>query len=168
MRDVGRSLFNTEPLIEVDDAMLDMIKQRARAADIRRFRLCLHHSPDDQVQEMIVVHCGGMYSRPHRHPGRCMSFQMIEGAQIVYLFDESGNVTGAIDMGCPGSGKTFCFRIEADRWYMPVTRSEYVVFQETLAGPNRDSEGTKYADWSPPADDLEAVSEFLRRVDTLK
>ena len=161
LREESGALFNTAALVQVDAGTVEMLKARATAAAKRRFRLCLHNSTQDPVQEMVVVHCGGMYSRPHRHPGRCMSFQMIEGEQLVYLFDESGGVTDVIEMGGAGSGKTFCFRLQAGRWYMPVTQSEYVVFHETLAGPNRNGEGTEYARWSPVEEDHEGIRAFL-------
>jgi cupin fold WbuC family metalloprotein len=164
MREVKGAIFNTEELIEVDRKMVEFLKQRASQSKLLRFRLCLHHSPESPVQEMIIAACCDNYSRPHRHPGRSMTYQMIEGELTVFIFDQAGNVSQKIEMGPPSSGKSFCFRLSSGGWYMPVVRSEVAVYQETLSGPNQDGQATEYADWSPEVNDAEGITTFLRKL----
>ena len=161
MRETESALFNDSDLIEVRADMIEMLKRRARTSPTRRFRLCLHHSPSDPTQEMIIVHCRDTYSRPHRHPGRSMSYHIIEGEMTVYLFDDRGRVTGRIETGPLGSGKTCHFRLSSGGWYMPVTRTETVVFSEVLTGSNVGGEATTYAPWAPEPENADAVAAFL-------
>jgi len=67
VRESDVALFNTDDVLSVDDALVETLKGRARTSPSRRFRLCLHRSAEEAVQEMIVVHCRDNYSRPHRH-----------------------------------------------------------------------------------------------------
>lgn len=160
MREAQGALFNTESLIEVDQTMLDTLKQRAFESPRRRFRLCLHQSTSDDVQEMIIVLCHGVYLQPHRHPG-CTSYQIVEGELVVYVFNETGDVTHIVDLGDRASGKTFCFRLEAGQWYIPIVKTDYAIFHETLSCPNPNGEGTEYAEWAPEPEDQEGIRAFL-------
>ncbi len=160
MREEQGALFNTESLITVDQAMLDVLKERAYESPKRRFRLCLHQATCDDVQEMVIVLCHGVYLQPHRHPG-CTSYQIVDGEMVVYVFSETGNVTNVIDLGDRASGKTFCFRLAAHQWYVPVVKTKYAIYHETLACPNQNGEATEYADWSPKPEDEDGVRAFL-------
>lgn len=161
LRESNHALFNTGDVLEVDAAMIADLKQRARTAPTRRFRLCLHQSPDETVQEMFIVHCRDNYSRPHRHamPSSCT---ILEGELSVFLFDDAGGVIRRIDLGARDSGKPFCLRLEANVWHMPVCRSEQLVFYETMTGPFRRESANDWAPWSPEEDDIAGIVRYLR------
>jgi cupin fold WbuC family metalloprotein len=144
MREAEGALFNTEPVLAVDGEMMEMLKERARRSPTLRYRLCLHHSTDDPVQQMIVVHCRGNDSRPHAHPTASMSYTMIEGEMTVVLFDGEGNESDRIELAAPGQGKHVCLRLVPGVIYMPVCRTETAVFHETLSSPNPDGSATVY------------------------
>jgi glucose-6-phosphate isomerase len=160
LRESNQALFNTTDILEVDQKIIDVLKRRALQAPTRRFRLCLHHSPDEVVQEMVIVHCRDNYSRPHRHttPSSCTIF---EGELSVFLFDEDGKVTRRIDLGVRESGKPFSLRIGAGVWHVPVCRSEQLVFYETMTGPFRRESANDWAPWSPDEDDPGGISGYL-------
>jgi len=144
MRETDGAIFNTEPVLAVDRDMIEHLKERARCSPTRRYRLCLHHSTADPIQQMIVVHCRGNDSRPHRHPAASMSYTMIEGEMSVVLFDGQGNETQHIELAAPGTGKNVCLRLGPGIMYVPVCESETAVFHETLSSPNPDSSATVY------------------------
>ena len=165
MKETEGALFNTDDLIEVDRAMVGLLKARAAESPTGRFRLCLHHSTSDAVQEMIIAHCRGSYSRPHRHPGRSVSYKMIEGRMAVVLFDDAGGVVRTMRLGPPGGDRPFAFRLTSGGWYMPIGESDAAVFCETLAGPNVEGQATEYATWAPAPADAEAAAAFLARLE---
>ncbi len=145
MRETDGAIFNTEPVLAVDRDMVEQLKQRARRSPTLRYRLCLHHSTADPIQQMIVVHCRGNDSRAHCHPVAAMSYTMIEGEMSVLLFDDEGNETQRVELAPPGTGKNVCLRLGPGIMYMPVCESETVVFHETLSSPNPDGSATVYA-----------------------
>jgi cupin fold WbuC family metalloprotein len=161
LRETDRALFNTGDVLEVDSAMIEDLKRRARTAPTRRFRLCLHQSPDETVQEMLIVHCRDNYSRPHRHttPSSCL---ILEGTLSVFVFDDAGKVTSRIDLAPRASGKPFTLRLGAGVWHMPVCRSEQLVFYETMTGPFQRESANDWAPWSPEEDDVEGIVGYLR------
>lgn len=161
LREADHALFNTGDVLEVDQEMVELLKQRARQSPTRRFRLCLHQSPDEVVQEMFIVHCRDNYSRPHRHetPSSCTVF---EGELAVFVFDDDGNVVRRLELGARDSGKPFSLRLEAGVWHMPVCRSEQLVFYETMTGPFRRESANDWAPWSPAEDDVDAITGYLR------
>jgi cupin fold WbuC family metalloprotein len=161
MREAEQALFNDEDVLVVDDRLIERLKRRARETASRRFRLCLHHSEREPVQEMIVVHCRENYSRPHRHAA-ASSMLVLEGDATVLTFDDRGEVTRRIELGPRASGKAFTLRIEAHIWHMPVCRTEQLVFYETMEGPFERERINIWAPWSPEEHDGPAIDAYLR------
>lgn len=160
MRDSDQALFNDGEVLVVDEELIAELKRRAVAAPHRRFRLCLHQSQEEAVQEMLVVHCRGNYSRPHAHPIPS-SMLVLEGALTVYTFADDGAVLRRIELAARGSGKPCVLRLEAGVWHMPVCRTPQIVFFETMAGPFRRDDINRWAPWSPAEDDTAGIPRYL-------
>lgn len=163
MRETDRALFNDARKLAVDRQLVDDLRARARSSASRRFRLCLHHSPDEPTQEMIVVHCRDNYSRPHAHR-LPLTYVIIDGAMRVLFFDHGGNITDAVDLGTFGGGKPFALHIRPGVWYMPVCLTQEVVFYETKWGPFLRDGSNLWAPWSPAEDDVEGIAAYRRRL----
>jgi glucose-6-phosphate isomerase len=163
LRAAQQALFNTGNVLDVDRELVEHLKGEARRSPTRRFRLCLHHSPDDVVQEMIIVHCRDNYSRPHRHPV-ATTVVILEGELTVLVFDGDGRVEQTIELGPLGSGKPFSLRLEGAVWHMPICRSEQLVFFETMQGPFRRDDANQWAPWSPAEDDAGGIEAYFRRL----
>jgi cupin fold WbuC family metalloprotein len=161
MRETKRALFNTATVMPVDDRLIEDLKARARAASSRRFRLCLHASPDDPTQEMVVVHCRDNYSRPHAHDSP-LTLLVIEGEMRVLLFDDTGTVTRTVDLAPFGGGKPFALHLTPAQWYMPVCTTQQVVFYETKRGPFDRDTTNRWATWSPAEDDEAGIAAYRR------
>jgi len=164
MRESNQALFNTDDVLVVDQAMVNYLKRRALDAPTRRFRLCLHQSADELVQEMIVVHCRENYSRPHHHPETASSMMILEGELTVFLFDDRGEVTRRLELGARDTGKPFTLRLAPKVWHMPVCRSPQLVFYETMTGPFRRDAINAWAPWSPAEDDADGIADYLARL----
>ncbi len=160
------AIFNQSPVCVVDSKMIETLKAEALRSTLGRYRLCMHHSTDDPMQDMIVVHRRGSYSRPHSHPAAASSYTLIDGRMAVLIFDESGAVTQRIRMGCHGDPEadTVSLHLSAGTIYSSVCLTETVVFQETIAAPNPNNAATRYAEWSPAPDETERVAAFQREL----
>ncbi len=157
------SEFNDKDIIEVNRETVEYLIQRAAESPRKRYRLCLHHSPDFIVNEMVIVGNHDTYVHPHRHPkGKDESYAIIQGDMVVFIFDNNGNVIRHVKMGEYGSGKTVLYRLSSDLWHLPVPLTEWVVYHEIFTGPFRKELDVEYAPWAPPETDHAAVAEYMK------
>lgn len=163
MENVQTAIFNTEPVLEVDERLVEDLRQRAWKSPTRRFRLCLHTSIEETVQEMIVVHCRDNYSRPHSHKVP-LTYVVLDGELRVLFFNGTGQVTRSVDLGGDGARKPFALRIGAGIWYMPVCMTPQVVFYETITGPFHRDTTNVWAPWSPNEKDLEGIRAYRQQL----
>jgi len=164
METTPRAIFNRDRICVVDAELIETLKTEAMRSPLGRYRLCMHHSTDDAMQDMIVAHRHGNYSRPHYHPHAAMSYTMVDGRMDVLIFDDTGSVTQRVRMGCHGDPDTdtVSIHISAGIIYTPVCLTETAVFHETLGAPNPGGSETLYASWSPADDEPERIAEFRR------
>ena len=156
--------FPSQDIVEIDQAQIEKLKVSAAESPLKRARICLHHSHDDKVQEMVIAFCRGTYNPPHRHQDKSESFHVIEGELVVVFFDDLGNVTRRIKLGRPESGDlTFLYRLSNTLWHTVVPLSEFVVIHETTSGPFVKSEN-EVAPWAPSESDRNGIDDFLRRI----
>ena len=164
MREASGALFNTEAIISVNAKLIKTIKQRATEAPRGRFRLCLHHSTADPVQEMIIAHTRASYTQPHRQDASKL-YVMIEGELLVVIFDELGTVSRQITLK-PGTHPTpCCLRIAPGWWHTTIALSDVAVVCEVLGRANPAGQVSEYAAWAPVENDPEAVATYLRKLE---
>jgi glucose-6-phosphate isomerase len=161
-REARGALFSASRTAVVGAALIAEIKRRARRAPARRFRICLHRSTAEPVQDMLIAFCRNSYSPPHRHPGRSVAFQVIQGAMTFVVFDGRGRPRKRLELEPPGGRRPFCLRLAPDTWYLPLSRAPLSVFRETLAGSNQGGEANEYAAWAPREGNPAAAQAFLR------
>lgn len=152
--------YSTDAATELDPTWLEKLKRHAYEADQKRARLCLHHTPDDPLHEMIIVFHRDTVIRPHRHHGKSESFHMIFGELDVVLFDDDGSPTRRIRMGDATTGRTMIYRLSRPIWHSVIIRSEYAAIHEVTNGPFRVEEND-FAAWAPENPD--ALRAFLAR-----
>lgn len=157
-------LYSKDGLTTIDRSDIDLFKQLSSRNPRKRIRLCAHHSPDDRLHEMLIVHERGAYVRPHRHPGKTESTHIIEGLVDVVVFDDSGQIESVIHMGDYASGRTFYYRMAVPVFHTLIIRSSVLVFHETTNGPF-DRRDTVFAPWAPEDSDVALVSEFIADLD---
>lgn len=154
--------FNQAPILSIDGGMLDYLKSQALAAPRRRYRLCLHADPGAPTQEMIIVCPRGTFMTPHRHPdGKSESYHVIEGTMRVCFLTDGGTLDRAIDLGAPGTGLPFLYRLSASRWHMPIVLSDWLVYHETYSGPFVREADVIIHPTAPDEQDPAAIRHFL-------
>ena len=85
--------YATDAIVLVDGGDVADLKRAAEENARRRVRLCAHHSRDDRLHEMLIVHTHDTYVRPHKHLGKSESFHIIEGDVDVVAGGEVGDET---------------------------------------------------------------------------
>lgn len=168
MREAQGALFNTSPVLGITGAMVREVKERCVDSVLGRFRICLHHTTLDAVQEMVIAVRRGSYMQPHCHPGRSTSLLVLEGTLDVHLFDDQGSRLRTTTLNPYPQGTPFCLRLEAGVWHMPMCRSDVCVFYETLQGPFLQDESNLWAPWSPPDEDVAAVQALMHRMEMIR
>jgi len=127
--------FPRQDVIVLGEQELQKLKKAVHESPLRRARYCLHHSWNDQVQEMVIVLHRESVIPVHRHVGKSESFHLIDGEMEVIFFDDDARRTGSIKLGGAGSELPFLYRLSGDCWHTVRPLSEYVVYHETIAGP---------------------------------
>ena len=141
---------------------IDFLKKAAAGNSRRRARLCAHRDNADLLHEMLIVLAGDIYVRPHKHRGKSESFHIVEGRLKVFVFDDDGGLVETIQMGEPGSGETFFYRLSREIYHSVHPETEYVVFHEVTDGPF-DRKDAVFAPWAPAEDgDPEEQKRFVQ------
>ena len=112
---------------EVRPADVEALKAEARRSPLRRARLCLHASHEDQIQEMVIAFCRDSYVRPHRHRHAGESFHLVAGCVEVLLFTDEGQVESRVRLE---DGGVFLFRLARHAWHSVIPLSEFAVVHE--------------------------------------
>jgi cupin fold WbuC family metalloprotein len=157
---------NAGPVIEVDDATIDMLIEAAGNEPKRRARLNLHNSDDDLLHEMIIAFRGDSLNMPHRHVGKSESMHVMKGGVLVVIFDDEGRKTRRIQLGAHDTsiGRLFpsVFRMAAPLWHTVIPLTDTVVVHETTNGPFIPGKNMEIPEWAPPESELAAWIEGLK------
>src|SRR3954471_24654872 len=100
-----------DPIVRMGAQEVAFLKETARCSQRKRARICAHKSNDDNLHEMLIAIAAESYIRPHRHFGKSESFHIVEGEVDVAIFDDTGALIDVIELGAPGSGRAFFYRL---------------------------------------------------------
>jgi len=152
-----------DPIVQWGDEEIAFVKRTAQSSPRKRARICAHRSNEDALHEMIIAIAASSYIHPHRHIDKAESFHIIEGEVDVAVFDEAGAVVEVIELGAPGSGRQFFYRLSHSAFHTLLIRSDFLVVHEVTSGPfARDR--TVLAPFAPLEDQYEAARAYMRRV----
>lgn len=153
------------PVVHRND--IDMLKTVVDRSSLKRTRICVHRSTDDQLQEMFIVQSRATYIRPHKHIDKVESLLVLEGEADAVFFDDAGAIDKVVTLGPYQSDRQFFYRIETAVYHSLLIHTETFAFKEATLGPF-DRAMTVFAPWSPAADDEAAskgyLSDLARRV----
>lgn len=152
-----------DPIVKWGDEDIAFVKRTALASPRKRARICAHRSNDDALHEMIIALVASSYVHPHRHLDKAESFHIIEGEVDVAVFDEEGSVVDVIELGGPGSGRRFYYRLSHSAFHTLLIRSNLLVVHEVTSGPFA-PERTLLAPFAPPEKQADAARGYLQRV----
>lgn len=152
-----------DPIVFIGEEEIAFLKERAAVSDRQRARICAHKSPDDPLHEMFIAMTSLSYVRPHRHRAKSESFHVVEGRVDVVLLEDSGDISGVVELGAAGTGRCRYYRLEESRFHTLLIRSDLLVLHEVTNGPF-DRRLTEYASFAPEESDHAAAAAYRVRI----
>jgi cupin fold WbuC family metalloprotein len=139
----------------IDSTLLEAVTERARKSPRLRMNHNFHRDAADNPHRFLNALIRGTYSAPHRHllPPKAESFVALAGEVAVFLFDDSGAVTGCHVLGHDG---LLGIDIPAGTWHSVAAISESAVCFEVKPGPYELSNDKEFAPFAPREGDPNA------------
>lgn len=133
----------------IDTALYEGMRAAAQRTARRRVHHCLHVSPDDPVQRLVVEMEPGTYIRPHRHKKqeKWELFLCLAGSGSVLLFDDAGRLTEKAAIGAGGS--RYGVEIPAGVWHTLIIEEPGTLLVEIKPGPFAPLPEEDFAPWAP-------------------
>jgi dTDP-4-dehydrorhamnose reductase len=153
--------YSPFPVPLLDANLITFLKQIARNSTLRRARFCAHATPDADQHDMLIATHSDSYVAPHRHMSKSEAFTLLEGECDMILFNEHGAVENVINMGPPGSGRPFFYRMPPKQFHSLRPHTELLVFLENTKGPFK-LEDREYAAWAPDYKDAVKGNTYIR------
>ena len=116
---------------------IENLKREATLSELKRSRILLHESTEDQIQQMLIVLHKSSRVEMHRHPKhKSESYHMIEGVMRVRYWDIESGKFSIIDYDAANSPDSPMFGRHGNGiWHMPQSVTEWSVYLETYDGP---------------------------------
>ncbi len=154
--------FCSGDVVKISSRALGEMQQIAKSnTEKKRYRICLHDTPENIQHEMIICVTKDDYSRPHKHIGMSETHIIIKGTELIVLFDEDGNVTDSFVLDLENG--YICYRINSDVYHMSIPITETVIEVETKKGPFFEKSNS-WADFAPDGTDKAEADKYRRRV----
>lgn len=130
----------------------------AQAAQSPRLRMNhnFHHSMEDNPHRFLNVLLRGTYCRPHRHldPPKAESWIVLEGAVLLLIFDDTGNITGRHTL--EAGGELVGIDVAPGIWHTVCALTPCAVIYEVKPGPWSPATDKSFAKWAPEEGDPRA------------
>lgn len=152
--------FNQNSLIKIDEEGINELKRKAKANTNGKYRLCMQHSPQDNLHEMFIVRGKGDYGRPDKHLYTTESHTIVDGAMLVILFEEDGEIREVFELS-EESYRTY--RIDTNIYHMQIPLTEQVVYYEVKLGPFTEISNI-YPEWAPDQENIDKVTTFMEEL----
>lgn len=150
--------FNQSSVVQVNGALIEEFKKRARENGIGRYRFCLQHSPKDKLHEMYIVRGKDDYMRPDKHLHTTESHTIVDGAMLVILFEDDGKIKKVFELS---KEQWLTYRIDTDIYHMQLPLTEQAVCYEVKNGPFTE-ESNIFPEWAPDPHETEKVKLFMQ------
>jgi cupin fold WbuC family metalloprotein len=155
------------PIAAVGEGEIATLKAAVKASPKGRARINAHPDGGDALHEMIIAIDANSYIRPHKHPGKSEAFHIVEGEVDIVVFRDDGAIDRVVQLGAPGSGRSFYYRMSKPFFHTLIIRSDVLIVHEITNGPFR-PEATVYADFAPEDSDTHNAAAYradlVRRV----
>lgn len=153
--------FNQDKIIKINDNTIRELKERARANANGKYRLCLQHSSQDNLHEMYIVRSKGDYGRPDKHLYTTESHTIVDGAMLVILFEEDGQIREVFELS---KEHYHAYRIDINTYHMQIPLTEQVVYYEVKLGPFTE-ESNIFPEWAPEPQNVQEVTAYMRELE---
>ncbi|MDE6851601.1 MAG: WbuC family cupin fold metalloprotein [Lachnospiraceae bacterium] len=151
---------NESRKLKIDKKYIDSLKLLALEDSTGKCKMCLHNDIREHVHEMLNIFPKGSYVRPHMHPFKTETQNIIEGKMLMVLFDDIGNILDKFVMEKEG---VFTFRLDKGIVHTNIPLSDVVVYEVT-AGPFMGKDDSVFMQWAPEPNDETGVREIMDRI----
>jgi len=133
----------------IDTALFEGMRAEAQRTPRRRVHYCLHESPDDPVQRLVVEMEPGTYIQPHCHrtPAKWELFLCLAGSASVLFFDDAGRLTEKIAI--VAGGPRYGVEIPAGVWHTLIIEEPGTLLMEIKPGPYAPLPQEDFSPWAP-------------------
>jgi 8-oxo-dGTP diphosphatase len=117
-----------------------LIKELAAYRELPMARVCLHHSDEEPIHEMLMLHTRPQSVGPLKQDKSSLSYHMLDGTADFRLHDNQG---ARIWESRLDSENNFCsrsLRLDARVFRSMQTVSPYAIFLEVAGGPFKDND----------------------------
>ncbi len=118
--------------IRLNESFLDALAIIAKESDNGKARLCMHPSPDDREQQMLVALTRDCVDQIHLHPDKGETVLWVRGSAEHRTFDKSGAIVQRTALGPLGFQYV---HTPAGVPHHVVILSEVFIFWEFAKGP---------------------------------
>ncbi|MBF0409938.1 MAG: cupin fold metalloprotein, WbuC family [Candidatus Riflebacteria bacterium] len=151
------SFYCKEEVVFLTKEIINELKKIA-FREKRNIRISMHQSQKSELHNMIILHHKNTYVRPHKHLLKAEAYHLIEGSQIVFVFNEEGQVLRRLDVSIEGN---LLYRFEKNYYHFSVPTSDYVIFHESRIGPFIPGGDSFFAPWAPEVEDTLSVNSYI-------
>jgi cupin fold WbuC family metalloprotein len=148
------------PIVEIGEADIEILRNAAKISPKRRARVNAHPDSQDLLHEMVIAIDRESYIRPHKHPVKCESFHIVEGAVDIIVFDDVGEIIHIVPLAERGMPGSFYYRMSKPFFHTLIIKTDLLVTHEITNGPFT-ADGTVFADFAPAEDDAPAVANYM-------
>ncbi|MCP4645628.1 MAG: WbuC family cupin fold metalloprotein [bacterium] len=140
-----------DPLIAIDDALLDVKARDARASDRGREIHMLHTDGEDTLQRMLNALQPGSYITPHHHadPPKAESIIVLRGRVGFVPFADDGTLDMAGSVLLDPTLGTWGVDYRAGLWHTFFALEPDTVMFEVKPGPYDPDTDKQFAPWAP-------------------
>jgi cupin fold WbuC family metalloprotein len=156
-------LYAEDPIVSVSYDDVEWLKQKGKINLSGRIRLCSHPALTNKLHEMIIILRKNAFVQPHKHPQKSESIHIIEGVADVVVFNDDGIINQILPLGDYGSGRKFYCRMNSTVFHTLLTRSDYLIFHETINGPFK-KDISQFPPWSPAISDPDGCKRYVEQL----
>jgi cupin fold WbuC family metalloprotein len=151
-------------MLLINKKRLDETIAQAKQSPRLRMNYNFHESLDDPINRLLNAMEPGTYLRPHRHknPDKHEIFLLLSGKVALFLFDDEGHITEQVLID-PKTG-IYGGEIPCDVWHTLLVLESGTVVYEIKQGPFAPLSAENMAPWSPAAEDIEGIHQFLEKL----
>ena len=128
--------FTSEQFPTFTEEMKDLLIQECTREDLKMARVCMHSSPTDHLQEMIILLMRGS-DKPSLHLYTYEVIKVLDVSGIYNFLDNNNNVMSSVPLTSYGSGdgNSFYCRINKFTRHQILIDSDFILFHICLNGP---------------------------------
>jgi len=155
------SYFSKLPTVFCSTKIVGESKEISAPNENANARICLHSSPDDSLQNMVLIARMGIYNQPHKHEHKTESYHIIEGGLAYFEFDLVGNIIEIQELAVGD-----ILRVGKNITHVTLPLVDPSVFHETAIGPFDPQLNMVVPEWVPEKGDKERTDAFLKKLIT--